>query len=407
MSSKIKNPLALFIGLRYSGAFGTNKFASFVSIMSMIGVGLGVTALIVVASVMNGLEANMKDRVLSVIPHGIVTNDLGFITPDRTIMEDLNKISYIKNVAPIIDLNAIIQSRKNLSAINLLAINPEEYPKDDQVASSLERDELSNLAKTPYGVILGYRIASDLDLVPGEQIRIIFPLGARYTITGKIPAQRLFTYLGSFSVGADVDHTVGFINLDAAQRVMHLGEKFTGYRVWLNDPFLIERFVQDYTKNTVIDWRREKGPLFQAIAMEKKMMTLMLFLIVFVAIFNILSSLIMMVMDKTKEIAILRTMGLKSRSVMHIFMIEGLWCGLIGTVLGTLAGMLFSLYLNEILNFLGVARMFLFGQPLPVLIEPLQIISIFMASILLTTVATIYPAYKAAQILPAEALRYE
>ncbi len=407
MSSHIKNPLALYIGLRYSGAYGNNKFASFVSIMSMIGVCLGVAALIVVASVMNGLEDNMKGRVLSVIPHAIVTSDTGFITPDDSIVREIKQIPYVKSVSPVIDLNAIIQSQKKLSAVNLIAIDAADYPKGDLLASSLENGQLDSLAMTPYGIILGSRIAQELDLVPGEQVRIMFPLGARYTLTGKIPAQRLFTYVGSFYSGAEVDGTVGLINLDASRKIMRLGDKFTGYRVWLEDPFMIERFVGDYTAHKVTDWRKEKGPLFQAIAMEKKMMTLMLFLIVFVAVFNILSSLIMMVIDKTKEIAILRTMGLKSRTVMYVFMTEGLWCGLIGTVFGTLIGLICALYLNEILQFLGVAHMFLLGQKLPVLIEPLQIAAVILCSVMLTTIATIYPAYKAAQILPAEALRYE
>lgn len=407
MSSHIKNPLALYIGLRYSGAFGNNRFASFVSVMSMIGVCLGVAALIVVASVMNGLEDNMKNRVLSVVPHAVVSGEHGLTEPDEQIVGRIKKIPYVTAVAPVVDVNAIIQSSKKLGAVNILAVNPSEYPENDLLASSLDNGQFNALARTPYGIILGARLAQELDLVPGEKVRIMFPLGARYSITGRIPAQRLFTYIGSFYLGSEADGSVGLINLEDGQKVMRLGKKFSGYRVWLEDPFMIERFISDYGSQNVVDWRREKGPLFQAIAMEKKMMSLMLFLIVFVAVFNILSSLIMTVIDKTREIAIMRTMGLKSRTVMLIFMIEGLWCGFIGTVLGTLLGLPCALYLNQILHFLGVANMFLFGQPLPVLIEPLQIAIIILSSIALTTAATIYPAYKAARILPAEALRYE
>ena len=327
--------------------------------------------------------------------------------PDEQIVGRIKKIPYVTAVAPVVDVNAIIQSSKKLGAVNILAVNPSEYPENDLLASSLDNGQFNALARTPYGIILGARLAQELDLVPGEKVRIMFPLGARYSITGRIPAQRLFTYIGSFYLGSEADGSVGLINLEDGQKVMRLGKKFSGYRVWLEDPFMIERFISDYGSQNVVDWRREKGPLFQAIAMEKKMMSLMLFLIVFVAVFNILSSLIMTVIDKTREIAIMRTMGLKSRTVMQIFMIEGLWCGFIGTVLGTLLGLPCALYLNQILHFLGVANMFLFGQPLPVLIEPLQIAIIILSSIALTTAATIYPAYKAARILPAEALRYE
>ena len=322
MSSHIKNPLALYIGLRYSGAFGNNRFASFVSVMSMIGVCLGVAALIVVASVMNGLEDNMKNRVLSVVPHAVVSGEHGLTEPDEQITERIKKIPYVTAVAPVVDVNAIIQSSKKLGAVNILAVNPSEYPANDLLASSLDNGQFNALARTPYGIILGARLAQELDLVPGEKVRIMFPLGARYSITGRIPAQRLFTYIGSFYLGSEADGSVGLINLEDGQKVMRLGKKFSGYRVWLEDPFMIERFISDYGSQNVVDWRREKGPLFQAIAMEKKMMSLMLFLIVFVAVFNILSSLIMTVIDKTREIAIMRTMGLKSRTVMQIFMIE-------------------------------------------------------------------------------------
>lgn len=406
---KIKNPLFWSIGLRYSGAFGSNKFASFVSTMSVIGVCLGVAALIVVISVMNGLEGNMKDRVLSVVSHAVVTDNTGVINPDDVLYNRLKQEEHVTNVSPIIETEAIIQSHKKLTAVSLKAVDVNSYPKHDLIRDSMYKDLFSVLANEPYTIIIGIYLARDLDIAPGESVRLIFPRGAKYTLAGKIPAQRLFKYVGSFSSGVDVDKYVALINLGDAQKIMRLGNKISGYRVWLTDPFLIDNFKNsvNLSNKEIKDWRVEKGDLFNAIALEKKMMSLMLFLIIFVAIFNILSSLIMLVMDKTKEVSILRTMGMQSHHIMYIFVVQGMICGVVGTISGLLLGMGCANYINEILNGLGVADKFLFGQSLPVIIQPIQIILIVLCSLLLTGISTIYPSYRASKVLPAEALRYE
>ncbi len=410
----IKQPLFLSIGLRYSGALGSSGFASFVSVMSIIGVFLGVAALIVVSSVMNGLENTMKYRTMAVVSHAIVSNGTknSLSHEDEALQEQLKGLPGVISVAPVVESEAIIQSNSQLSALQITGVDVDSYPPEDLLRQSTSyesnQDRLPYLKQNPYGIILGSRLAQQLDVIPGDQVRVMFPRGARYTMAGKMPSERLFKVMAVFKIGSDVDATSAIINLNAARKVMRLGQGFDGYRIWLEDPFLIDEFEAALPSGvTVRDWRSEKGELFQAIAMEKKMMALMLFLIVFVAAFNILSSLIMMVMDKSGEIAILRTMGFKSSRVMLMFMSQGMICGVIGTVLGALCGTVVALYLNEILGFIGLSEQFLYGAPLPVLINPYMLALIVFASIGLCVLSTLYPSYKASQVMPAEVLRYE
>ncbi len=409
----IRKPLFFTIGLRYSGALGSSGFASFVSLMSIIGVFLGVAALIVVTSVMNGLEDNMKSRTLSVVSHVLVSNGgQGKSFIDNNLEKMLMSSPGVVTVAPVIETEAIVQSSKMLTAVSIMAVDPSSYPDDDLIRRSTSFDEdvdrISNLSRAPFGVILGNRLANSLGVIAGDKVRIIFPRGVRYTMAGKLPAERLFTVVAVFRFGSDADSTKALITLDSARRIMRMGDGFDGYRVWLEDPFTVDDFEENLPESVVYrDWRSERGELFQAIAMEKKMMALMLFLIVFVAAFNILSSLIMMVMDKTGEIAILRTMGLKSITVMAVFVSQGMVCGILGTVLGIAGGLLAADNLNEILGWLGLSDQFLLGAPLPVLIQPYMVVLIAFCSLLLSALSTLYPSYKASKVLPAEVLRYE
>ncbi len=412
----MKKPLFISVGLRYSGAFGSNRFASFVSIMSIIGVFLGVAALIVVSSVMNGLEGEMKERVLSLVPHVVVSKSSSPMTLDETFASSLTKNSEVYGVSPTIDSEAIIQSSRTIQAINIQGIDPETFPENlltDNIHCMMCTDEERNsptllLSNHPYGIILGKSLENILKVSEGDEVRVIFPRGVRYTIAGKMPAERIFTVVGFYFLGSSTDASIAMVNLSSAQKIMRLGDKFDGYRLWLKDPFLVDTISKDFPKDVVArTWREDKGDLFHAISMEKKMMSLLLFLIVFVAAFNILSSLIMMVMDKTKEIAILRTMGMKSRQVMGVFMVEGLYCGVVGTILGLCGGVACASYLNEILSTFGLSGQFLAGRPLPVKIDLFFIAIIAISSIGLSILATLYPSYKASRVMPAEALRYE
>ncbi len=413
---KMKKPIFISVGLRYSGAFGSNRFASFVSIMSIIGVFLGVTALIVVSSVMNGLEGEMKNRVLSLVPHLIVSQSKDPMPLNESLSGKLSSIPGVYAVSPVVDSQAVIQSNKAIQAVGIQGIDPQTFPRNlltDNIHCSLcSRDERNNparlLSNNPYGIILGRSLENLLRVSEGDQVRVIFPRGVRYTMAGKMPAERVFTVVGFYYLGSSSDTSTAIINLHSAQKIMRLGEKIDGYRLWLNDPFMVDQAFELLPESTTArTWREEKGELFRAISMEKKMMSLLLFLIIFVAAFNILSSLIMMVMDKTKEIAILRTMGMKHWQILGVFMVEGLYCGVVGTILGVCGGIVCANYLNEILHTLGLAGQFLSGRPLPVKIDLLFISVITACSLGLSVLATLYPSYKASKVMPAEALRYE
>ena len=244
----IFRPLFFSIGLRYSGAFGSSGFASFVSFMSVIGVFLGVAALIIVSSVMNGLEENMKDRTMAVVSHAVVsTGPEGMKRADPKLAAMLEAIAGVKSVAPVIESEAIIQSSSGLTAISVAGVEPASYPESDLIRRSTAFesgiDRLELLDRQPFSVILGNRLASSLNLYPGEQVRIMFPRGARYTMAGKLPAGRLFSVVAWFHMGtSDVDSSKALISLDSARRVMRMGEGFDGYRVWLDDPFEIDSF---------------------------------------------------------------------------------------------------------------------------------------------------------------------
>ncbi len=413
----ICRPLYLSIGLRYSGAFGSAGFAAFVSVMSVIGVCLGTAALIIVSSVMNGLEDNMKTRTMAVVSHAVVSGpdhapDHAMLTRDKDLEGKLAAIPGVMNLTPVIETEAIVQSTRHLAAGLVTAVDAAAFPREDLMRRSTsfggEYDRLPRLAEMNYGVILGYRLAESLDVYPGDQVRIIFPRGVRRTMAGSFPSQRLFTVAAVFRVGTDLDASSMIISLPDAQKIMRTGERFDGYRIWLEDPFRVDAFEAALPQNTTVrDWRDSKGELFRAIGMEKKMMSLMLFLIVFVAAFNILSSLIMMVMGKTGEIAILRTMGMRSADIMRIFVCQGAFCGVLGTALGLILGLAGAAWLNEILGVLGLSGQFLLGAPLPVLIDPLGVALVALCSAGLSVLSTVYPSFKAARILPAEVLRYE
>ncbi len=413
----IKRPLFLHIGLRYSGAFGANKFASFVSIMSAIGVCIGVCALIVVSSVMNGLEDNMKNRVLAVVPHAVVAEksaDAGGQTENAEFAELLEGIDGVRSAAKFAQSQVIIQSHKRIAAVSAYGVDAADYPENDLIRSSMgatrETDRMHLLEKVPFSIILGAGLAHDLDVIPGDSVRVIFPRGARHTPMGRIPAQRLFRVVGTFMVGNDVDSTSALVNLKDFAAVSRMGKKFDGYRVWLDDPFEVDGFIGNLKKSgsdaAVTDWRVEKGELFKAVATEKRMMTLMLFLIIFVAAFNILSSLIMMVMDKTGEIAVLRTIGFKRRDVMGAFMVQGMAACAVGTFFGAAIGLPAAIWFNEITAALGLSGTLVYAN-LPVLVDPVYVAAIIVCSLALSCLATLYPSYKAAGVMPAEALRYE
>ena len=386
MKTGLFQPLSLAIGLRYAGSKRSNRFVSFISLFSTFGIAIGVAALMVVISVMNGFEGQLKGRILGVIPHVVAS-------------------------APMLDSEGMLQSPGQLTGVSVQGIDPAKWPKDDILHSQMLGGRLDTLQAGHYRIVLGQGVARRLNVSIGDQVRLILTEGTRFTPFGRVPAQRLFTVSGIFGVGADVDNQIALIALGDAQRLLRLPpETVGGIRLWLDDPFAADEVIKTPLPDGLLwqDWRRERGELFQAVAMEKRMMGLMLVLIIAVATFNILSALVMVVTDKEGEVAILRTMGMSESGIVKIFMVLGASSGVIGALFGGLAGLALSLGLNPLLNAVGLnLYMAAGGSGLPVIVEPAQVITILLGAVLLSFSATLYPAARAARVKPAEALRYE
>ncbi len=365
----------------------------------------------VVISVMNGFEGQLKGRILGVIPHVVVTNPAGRIDAAPAGLPDLAKLPHVVAHAPMLDSEGMLQSPGQLTGVSVQGIDPAHWPKDDILHAQMLGGRLNSLQRGEYHIVLGQGVANRLKVSIGDEVRLILTEGTRFTPFGRVPAQRLFTVSGIFGVGADVDSQVALIALGDAQRMLRLPEGTVGgIRLWLDDPFAADQVIKTPLPDGLEwqDWRRERGELFQAVAMEKRMMGLMLVLIIAVATFNILSALVMVVTDKEGEVAILRTMGMSESGIVKIFMVLGASSGVIGALFGGLAGLALSLGLNPLLDAVGLnLYMAAGGSGLPVIVEPAQVITILLGAVLLSFSATLYPAARAARVKPAEALRYE
>jgi lipoprotein-releasing system permease protein len=405
-------PLSLFIGLRYTKSKRNNKFVSFVSLFSTGGITLGVLALITVLSVMNGFEAELKTRILGAVPHAIISNKDNLLTNWQQQIPELLKIDSVKSVEPVVRGEAIIQAANSLQGIVFEGIQPKIH-SSDIVKSSIFIGQLSDLKAGRYHIIIGQSLARKLGVTVGDKVRIISARGSRYTPLGRIPSQRNFTIAGLFNVGSDVDNQQVLMHVQDAARLIRIGSaQITGLRLYLDDPFDIQCWsAPELTAGlTITDWRKTHGELFAAVKMEKNMIWLLLCLIICVAAFNILSSSVMVVSDKNVEVAILKTLGISDLMLNLIFIIQGAWSGIIGSLVGTALGLLLSSYINETLAFLGLH--FLSDASggtrlLPVVHQPMQIVMITSGAMLLSLLATLYPAYRAGKVSPVEALRYE
>jgi lipoprotein-releasing system permease protein len=400
------HPVSFFIGWRYLKGRSSDKFSRFVSYLSTVGITIGVLALVTVLSVMNGFEQQLKDRILGVMPQAVLSMAQGPMPNQAQPPTLLTKLPNVTHVSPIVRSEAIVQSAESLTAGTLLGIDPKDY---SAIAPFMVVGNINELKPNTYRVIMGQAMAMQLGVELGDTIRVMVTSASQYTPIGRIPSQRNFTVVGIFNTGSDVDQQLLFSNIQDAGRLLHYyPDQITGWRLFLSNPFDVVNLSQHtWPKDwRWSDWRAQRGELFQAVEMEKNIMGLMLGLIVGVAAFNIISALIMVVMEKEAEVAILKTQGMTSRQILFIFMVQGASSGVIGALSGGLLGILLSLNLNGILSLLGV-HLLSIGGSLPVSIEPTQIILVIFGAIGLSLLATLYPSYRAASARPAEALRYE
>ena len=403
MTDYMYQPVSLFIGLRYMRGRATDRFGRFVSWLSTIGITLGVMALVTVLSVMNGFERELQNNILGLMPQAILSAD-GTSTNPQQLPESAARLKGVTRVAPVTTGDVVIQSPRSVAVGVMLGIDPAQ---NDPLTPYLTNIRQSALAAGQYNVILGEQLAGQLGVNRGDRIRIMVPSASQFTPMGRLPSQRLFNVIGTFSANSEVDGYQMLVNIQDASRLMRYPQgNITGWRLWLDKPLEVDTLSQQTLPphSKWQDWRDRKGELFQAVRMEKNMMGLLLSLIVAVAAFNIITSLGLMVMEKQGEVAILQTQGLTPRQIMAVFMVQGASAGVIGALLGTGLGVLLASQLNNLMPIIGA---FLDGGALPVAIEPLQVVIIALVAMLLALVSTLYPSWRAAATQPAEALRYE
>ncbi|WP_017220045.1 lipoprotein-releasing ABC transporter permease subunit [Moritella dasanensis] len=407
-------PLSLLIGLRYTRSKRNNRFVSFITLFSTAGITIGVLALITVLSVMNGFEQDLKVRILGAVPHVIVTpkSDMDNVDVDDSLAA-LADDPLVAAVTPFLQADAMVQSKSQIQGAQLQGIDPTSYPQWDVIRQNMLIGDISLLQPGKYNIIIGRSMAKSLDVELGDKIRLISTKGSVFTPMGRVPSQRKFTVVGIYSVGSDVEATQVLVNITDAGRLVRLSPSSPmQHRVFVHDPFSVNELAnRDYFSHfDSLDWQTARGELFQAVKMEKNMIGLLLFLIITVAVFNILSSLVMLVTEKETDVAIMKTLGMNRPTIVQIFIIQGAWTGVLGAMAGGVAGIALAANLNEFMSLIGLnllAQASGGARLLPVLFDWSQIASIIFGAIALSLLATLYPAFRAANIKPAEALRYE
>jgi lipoprotein-releasing system permease protein len=412
-------PLELFVGLRYTRAKRRNHFISFISLISMLGIALGVTALITVLSVMNGFEKELRDRILGMASHAMILGLDGKLHNWRKLAEAASQRPDIIGEAPYIQGEGMLTHGQQVNGALIRGINPDEEPAVSDVGKKMVFGSLDDLKPGKFGIILGKDLARILGVLKGDKVTLIAPQ-ATVTPAGILPRLKRFTVVGIFEVGMyEYDSAMALINIKDAAKLFRMDDSVTGVRLKLKDIFkaplvtreLVQTLPGDYL---VSDWTRQHQNFFRALRIEKRMMFLILMLIVAVAAFNIVSTMIMVVTDKTTEIAILRTLGSSPLSVMGIFMVQGTVIGLVGTLIGMAGGITLALNVETIvpfiehvfhIQFLPADVYYISEFPSDLRWSDVTVISTFSFSISL--LATIYPAWRASRTQPAEALRYE
>ena len=413
------NSFPLFVGLRYTRARQRTRFISVISLISVIGIALGMTVLITVLSVFNGFQREVRTRMLSAVAH-VQISGLGDTLRDwRGVAAVAARHPHVIAAAPYVSAQGLLTSGGNVRGAILRGVDPALEDKVSEIGSHMRSGTLQDLRSGEYNVALGAPLARALGARIGEKVVLVAPQG-QVTPAGILPRLRQFTVIGIFEIGHyEIDSALAVVHIGDAQRLYRMEDQVSGVRLRLDDLFLARSVVRDLVAQlppevSISDWSRFNATYFRAVELEKRMMSLLLFFIIAIAAFNLVASLFMVVKEKQADIAILRTMGASPGEVMRIFMVQGTLIGAIGVVCGIVLGILGALNVAAIVGFVEHLFDFKFMPQdvyqiadLPSQLQAMDVVGTAIISFALSVLATIYPSWRASQVNPAEALRYE
>jgi lipoprotein-releasing system permease protein len=421
MSIVQKLPYEWLVGLRYTRAgkrSGRNSFISFISLISVSGIALGVAALIVVLSVMNGFQKEVTDRMLSVLAHVEIFDESGAMPNWQAAEREAFRNPAVRGAAPFVETQALLVRDDILKPSVIRGILPAKEQAVSDVAKQVRQGSLATLRPGSFNIVLGYALARSLGVGIGDKVNMLLAQGTM-TPAGLVPRSRVFTVTGIFEAGHyEFDSSLAFVDIEDAERLVRLDAP-SGLRLRLADmqqaPEVAKQLKQSMSGHLVVrDWSKLNANWFAAVQTEKRMMFIILTLIIAVAAFNLVSTLVMTVTDKQADIAILRTLGASPPSIMKIFMVQGALVGIMGTVAGVALGVTVALNIDVIVPFiehlLGVqflSKDIYLISDIPSDMRWPDVFKIGGVSVLLAFVATIYPSFTASRVKPAEALRYE
>jgi len=413
-----------FIGLRYLKAKRKQTFISIITIISIVGVMVGVMALIVVLAVMSGFEKTLKEKILGTQAHLVLlkANQEGMDDYEE-VAKKLQEVKSVVSAAPFIFNQVMLSSESNVSGVVIKGIDPDRVGKVTELAHNMKAGRLQDLKEAKEnessGIILGVELAKHLSVSLNDAIQVISPLGTM-TPMGMMPKMRRFRVVGIFYSGMyEYDNTMAYVSLESAQKFFGMGAHVTGIEIKTKDIYKVKEVGKEIRQKMGFpfwtkDWMEMNRNLFSALKLEKIAMFIILVLIVLVAAFNIISTLIMVVMEKHKDIAILKSMGAPSRGILKIFVIEGGVIGVVGTIFGTLLGLgaafnleKITVFVENLFGFKILASDVYYIDKLPSQVNPMDIGMIVVTAILISLLATLYPSWRASRLDPAESLRYE
>lgn len=412
-------PYELLIGLRYTRAKRRNHFISFISMISMLGIALGVAALIVVLSVMNGFQTELRGRILAVVSHVQISGASGEMSDWQRVAEQSATQPGVVAAAPYVQEQGMLSFGQSVRGTIVRGILPDFEDKVVDFRSHMKDGQFDSLAPDTFNIVLGSELARALGVFVGDKVTVIAPQGV-VTPAGVVPRLKTFTVSGLFEVGMfEYDSGLALIHMQDAQRLYRMEDRVSGVRLKLDDLFKAPAIVRQLanrldTAAYISDWTRSHANFFRAVAIEKNMMFIILSLIVAVAAFNIVSTLVMAVTDKQADIAILRTLGASPGSIMSVFMVQGALIGFIGLALGVAGGVALALNVDVVVPFIErllgtelMSKEVYYISSLPSELQWDDVLTITGVSFVLSLVATIYPSWRASRVNPAEALRYE